>query len=64
MPSPAQVPLPSGTCETMVYWRGDGSWRASPVLREENRGEAITNSDVIVSRRVCAGHSADQLVIP
>lgn len=31
------------------------------MLGEENRGEAIAISDAIVTRRVCAGHSGDQI---
>lgn len=45
----------------LELWGEMGPMSASPVLREENRGEAITNSDIIVTRRVCAGHSGDQI---
>lgn len=36
---------------------------ASPSLRKEDRGEGVTNSDIIVTIRVCVGHSSDQTIV-
>lgn len=35
---------------------------AGPILRKEDIGEGSTNSDVIVTIRVCVGHSGDQTI--
>lgn len=39
-------------------------WKRGDIWREESRDEAITNSDVIVTRRVCWSHSGDQSRCP
>lgn len=36
---------------------------ASPILRKEDRGEGITTLDIIVTVRVCVGHSGDQTFV-